>query len=356
MIPPSTCERPMTRSALIISTMVLAGAVGCGGRESGMNAGTSSGSSGASSGLDASDGGAADVGPDAPALPEYHRVDDSQCAVPRPAGGCKLMSADGGPDGPCATDLECQDSGVGGRCASGLRGCTCTYDECQTDSDCGAGMLCVCHDSAYSAGAGNTCMLGNCRVDTDCGPGGYCSPRRLALHAHASRLAFASRVGWNVIGSIGSRPACPRTAPSASLRFGGKSCENRPRPISGHCGEGTVNETSISWNPLYPLTVVEYPAVYSYQPPTVAGGWPPAPFMATFAIRTLRRAPVVMVESAEYRNGLDATVHLRWAWDGLLLSERLVRARPVVEAREFGNQMSEVVLSEDEDVVEKLAS
>ena len=125
---------------------------------------------------DASDGGGADVGPDAPAPPEYHRVDDSQCAAPRPSGGCTLTSADGGPLGPCASDLDCQDGGVGGRCTSGLSGCRCAYDECQSDSDCGMGMLCVCHDSAYAAGAGNTCMVGNCRVDTDCDPGGYCSP------------------------------------------------------------------------------------------------------------------------------------------------------------------------------------
>jgi hypothetical protein len=174
--PVSTGKRPMSRSALIISTLALAGAIGCGGRENGMNGGTSSGGSGASSDLDASDGGAADVGPDAPALPEYHRVDDSQCVVPRPAGGCTLTSADGGPLGPCASDVDCQDGGVGGRCTPGLTGCRCTYDECQSDSNCGMGMLCVCHDSAYTAGAGNACMTGNCRVDTDCGPGGYCSP------------------------------------------------------------------------------------------------------------------------------------------------------------------------------------
>jgi hypothetical protein len=78
--------------------------------------------------------------------------------------------------------------------------------------------------------------------------------------------------------------------------------------------------------------------------------------MATFAILALGRSPVVMVESAEYRNGLDAPVELCWARDGPLLGERLVWARPVVEAGEFGDQISEVVLSEDEDVVEKLAS
>jgi hypothetical protein len=169
------------RSALIISTMTFVWGLGCGGLESGTNASTS-GSAGASASKDAStvgdaesgrpvmdvSDGAADVGPDARAPPENHRVDDLQCAAPRPAGGCTLTSADGGPLGPCASDLDCQDGGVGGRCTP--------YDECQSDSDCGMGMLCVCHDSVYAAGAGNTCMAGDCRVDADCGPGGYCSP------------------------------------------------------------------------------------------------------------------------------------------------------------------------------------
>ena len=54
-----------------------------------------------------------------------------------------------------------------------------------------------------------------------------------------------------------------------------------------------------------------------------------------------------MVEPTEYRNGLDATMRLRWARDGLLLGERLVRARLVVEAREFDDEMSQVLLAGD---------
>jgi hypothetical protein len=78
--------------------------------------------------------------------------------------------------------------------------------------------------------------------------------------------------------------------------------------------------------------------------------------MATFLIRPLRSAPVVMVQPAEHGNSLDATMHLRRASDGLLLSERLMRARVIVETREFDDEMSQVLLTKDKDVIEKLAS
>jgi hypothetical protein len=78
--------------------------------------------------------------------------------------------------------------------------------------------------------------------------------------------------------------------------------------------------------------------------------------VATFPIRPLRSTPVIMVKPAENGNDLDATVHLPRARDGLLLGERLVRARLVVEARELGDEMSQVLLTKDKDVIEKLAS
>jgi len=125
----------------------------------------------------ASEAGVTDTGAtDAPVLvPTDHRPDDSQCATPRGPGSCSSVT---GPGLMCTSDSQCADGGVGGRCTAsggGPAGCTCTYDGCQTDSECGTGQLCVCHDSAYSYG-GNACMPGNCRVDSDCGAGGYCSP------------------------------------------------------------------------------------------------------------------------------------------------------------------------------------
>jgi hypothetical protein len=118
----------------------------------------------------------AHVAPDgAVRVPANHRGDDSQCSAPRPAGNC---STPGGIASSCASDSDCTEGGANGRCTNsggGPAGCFCTYDACTSDSACGAGQLCVCHDSAFSFGGG-TCMPGNCRVDADCGVGGYCSP------------------------------------------------------------------------------------------------------------------------------------------------------------------------------------
>jgi hypothetical protein len=63
-----------------------------------------------------------------------------------------------------------------------------------------------------------------------------------------------------------------------------------------------------------------------------------------------------MVQPAENGNGLDATAHLPRARDGLLVGERLVRARLFVEPHEFRDEMSHVLLTKDKDVIEKLAS
>jgi hypothetical protein len=57
-----------------------------------------------------------------------------------------------------------------------------------------------------------------------------------------------------------------------------------------------------------------------------------------FEIPTLGSPPAIMVEPTKDGNGLDATEHLRWARNRLLLGEPLVRARLVVEAREFDDE------------------
>jgi hypothetical protein len=46
-----------------------------------------------------------------------------------------------------------------------------------------------------------------------------------------------------------------------------------------------------------------------------------------------------VVQPTEYGNGLDATMHLPPPRNRLL-GERLMRARPVVEAREFSDKIS----------------
>jgi|HubBroStandDraft_2_1064218.scaffolds.fasta_scaffold22188_4 hypothetical protein len=159
----------------VISTMVLAVALGCGGRESG--AGTSS--SGASTNMDASAVGAARV-------PLYHRAAHATCPSQRGAGGPYVMEI--GPTGVpvlpactptqspyCCSDSDC-DAGTDGRCLNfGHAGQQCTYDECFTDSNCPSGAPCICRSSSTDNTA-NVCESGgNCAIDSECG-GRYCSP------------------------------------------------------------------------------------------------------------------------------------------------------------------------------------
>ena len=62
----------------------------------------------------------------------------------------------------------------------------------------------------------------------------------------------------------------------------------------------------------------------------------------------------VVMEPPENRDARDAPVGLRGTRNRLLLRERLVRTRLVVEAHELGDEASEVGLAEEEDVVEQL--
>jgi len=113
--------------------------------------------------------------------PINHRHDDTQCAQPPISpGSCAGSGADGGGEFPCTDDASCT-KGINGRCTlDTLNGwCTCTFDQCQRDSDCklAAEPTCACHGAPYTIyGAGNACVLGDCRIDSDCGAGGYCSP------------------------------------------------------------------------------------------------------------------------------------------------------------------------------------
>jgi hypothetical protein len=171
---------PMPRTALFISTMVVALACGCGGRKSGTSGGTSSGRSGASSGLDASTVGDARV-------PLYHRAMHATCSSQRGPGMSAAMEVGvpGFPPCPtppppttvcCSSDSQC-DGGIDGRCTGlGRAGNQCTYDECFTDSNCPSGAPCICRGSSSLDNSWNTCEPGgNCVVDSDCG-GRYCSP------------------------------------------------------------------------------------------------------------------------------------------------------------------------------------
>ncbi len=161
----------MPRTALFISTLGLAAAFGCGGRENGTTAGTSSGT-GASADMDASTVGDARV-------PLYHRAMLATCPSQRGAGGPDLQPICPSPPPPatvcCSSDSQC-DGGTNGRCLNfGYPGQQCTYDECFTDSNCPSGAPCICRSSPTD-NAANACEPGgNCVVDSDCG-GRYCSP------------------------------------------------------------------------------------------------------------------------------------------------------------------------------------
>jgi hypothetical protein len=189
----------MIRSTLPLSTIALVAALGCGGRESGTNAGTSG--SGTSSGADASsdviapvpctsstvvDAGTTLVG-DAE-VPVNHRAAPACCPARRgPAPPGQPYPHCPGPAGTvcpsetattCSSDSECT-AGANGLCFpwEGLVGAGgCSYDECFTDSNCGPKTPCLCRSSSTDNSANSCDVGGNCAVDSDCGPGGYCSP------------------------------------------------------------------------------------------------------------------------------------------------------------------------------------
>ncbi|MEO8903623.1 MAG: hypothetical protein ABI627_19050 [Polyangiaceae bacterium] len=188
-----------THYTFVISMLVVASAVGCGGRANGGagtsaagsgGAGTSGGAGGtgsagahptASCAPTTSDAGAAAT--DAAGAPIHHRA-SSCCSSQRGPGpsaqpysaGDAARGADGGVA--CTSDAQCTD-GANGRCFpfEGLVGPGgCSYDECATDSDCPSRTPCAGRAAATDNNP-NVCASGsNCAVDADCGPGGYCSP------------------------------------------------------------------------------------------------------------------------------------------------------------------------------------
>jgi hypothetical protein len=164
----------MRRSAFVLlgGTWLLA----CGGRvtpetTSTITFGTGSGDS--SGGSDASG---------SPVVPTNHRASGSVCPAQRGAGS--ICSGEGPGDAAtnvCEVDSDCT-AGKNGRCFSPdgpLPACSptsCSYDDCQSDSDCPSHVPCECRASSTDSSA-NLCVTGgNCAVDSDCGANGYCSP------------------------------------------------------------------------------------------------------------------------------------------------------------------------------------
>jgi hypothetical protein len=110
-------------------------------------------------------------------IPVSHRPSDAQCPSQR-GPGPSGQPYSGFYSTTCSTDSQCT-AGRNGRCFpyEGLVGPGgCSYDECFSDSNCGARTPCLCRSSSTDNSA-NVCDIGgNCAVDSDCGPGGYCSP------------------------------------------------------------------------------------------------------------------------------------------------------------------------------------
>jgi len=125
-------------------------------------------------------GGHGDTGP-GPNLPPptNHRPIADACATTRPPGVNQDAGTDAGFPGGCDNDSQCTQ-GTNGRCLppqGNGAGDYCSYDQCATDNDCGAGKVCQCGATTPPYGRlGNSCVPGNCRTDSDCGPGGFCSP------------------------------------------------------------------------------------------------------------------------------------------------------------------------------------
>ena len=80
------------------------------------------------------------------------------------------------PDTACSSHEDCTE-GSNGRCTMGIwgtRDCECSYDECFSDTDCGAGFLCGCGEQApFENLPNNRCVSAGCRTDADC-DAGYC--------------------------------------------------------------------------------------------------------------------------------------------------------------------------------------
>jgi hypothetical protein len=135
-------------------------------------------------------GGDVDTGPAIAKVPKIHRAVASACTQPRaastgadcpPGAGCSAGSQEGG----CQNDQACT-AGMSGRCSCAFVSFACpnydsicSYDACQSDSDCGDSGVCECRGSPLGdigSSAATVCRTSNCRTDSECGTGGYCSP------------------------------------------------------------------------------------------------------------------------------------------------------------------------------------
>jgi hypothetical protein len=110
--------------------------------------------------------------------PTNHRAVAPAACTPQPILGGMCVGSMG--TMPCASSSDCT-AGLDGSCNDVFGACSCIYDACLTDDDCGPGTACTCDGHRGGAGSSGTfsptaCVASNCRLDSDCGPGGFCSP------------------------------------------------------------------------------------------------------------------------------------------------------------------------------------
>jgi hypothetical protein len=156
----------------------------CGGeaRQSAAEAGAHAGAGNAAdaSAPDAHAGGGATArggGCGSAPVPKEHRAEAQACPAERGSSEPIDMTACTNRAGiTCTKDADCT-LGMNGRCIAHNEPCdtACSYDQCLTDLDCGAGP-CLCRSGGTDK-ISNECLAGsNCKADADCGNCGYCSP------------------------------------------------------------------------------------------------------------------------------------------------------------------------------------
>jgi hypothetical protein len=163
------------------------GSGGTGGIGSGGNATGGSVTGGVGTG----NGGNGSGGNGSGKVPLQHRSTSASCPSQRGSGpSCVDTTCSS-----CSSDSQCTD-GVNGRCFPwegliSLGGCS--YDECFSDSNCGARTPCLCRSSSTDNSANMCDVGGNCAVDSDCGPGGYCSPSMETCYSTNHEAAVEGR-------------------------------------------------------------------------------------------------------------------------------------------------------------------
>jgi hypothetical protein len=138
------------------------------------------------------DGGARKMDASSERVPKKHRPRGIACPFARapapPNVGVCGQSSGPVPD-TCTTNADCAD-GNNGRCARGRFGCSCSYDDCTEDAECGPSIPCECRASSDSFATNDCETASNCRVDADCGARGYCSPSLVGAFCSCVSPAF----------------------------------------------------------------------------------------------------------------------------------------------------------------------